>query len=64
MAMTDKNPDPPLGLLTTEHRDRWATSRIDLLKHEYNQSLLEIIESAAFLVCLDNSSPSSLEEVS
>jgi carnitine O-acetyltransferase len=64
MAMIGGNLDPSLGLLTTEHRDRWATSRIDLLKHESNRSLIEMIESAAFIVCLDDASPSSLEEVS
>lgn len=58
------NKDPPLGLLTTELRDIWALNRIEFLKNNaHNQLLLDTLESAAFLVCLDETSPNSLEEV-
>jgi carnitine O-acetyltransferase len=53
-----------LGLLTTEHRDIWAAARADLLKNPSNQDPLETLESAAFLLCLDDTSPLSLEDVS
>jgi carnitine O-acetyltransferase len=46
--------DPPVGLLTTESRKRWAVHRQQLeALSENNRAITEIIDSACFIVCLD-----------
>lgn len=55
MAGTDR--DIPVGVLTSENRDNWAKTREILLAEPYNRDSLDIIEKAAFVVCLDDSSP-------
>jgi carnitine O-acetyltransferase len=55
MAGTDK--DIPVGVLTSENRDNWAKTRELLLEDRFNRESLDIIEKAAFVVCLDDSSP-------
>lgn len=55
---THKNVKQPLvGLLTTEHRDTWATVRQELLLDGTNRASLDTLESAAFVVCLDDEVP-------
>lgn len=54
---------PPVGALTTENRDVWTDAREVLLKaHPGNKAALEAIESASFVVCLDDAAPVTLEE--
>ncbi|RIA85327.1 acyltransferase ChoActase/COT/CPT [Glomus cerebriforme] len=57
--------DPPIGVLTTENRDNWTEYRKMLLaadpKHE---QLLKKIESSAFVLSLDDSSPITVDEIS
>lgn len=54
---------PPVGALTSENRDVWTDAREVLLKaHPLNAKALEAIESASFVVCLDDASPVTLEE--
>ncbi|CAG8487063.1 10864_t:CDS:2 [Paraglomus brasilianum] len=57
--------DPPIGALTTENRDNWTDYRSLLLsidpKHAAN---LEKIESSAFAICLDDSTPVTRDELS
>ena len=54
---------PPVGALTSENRDVWTDAREVLLKaHPSNAKTLEAIESASFVVCLDDASPVTLEE--
>ncbi len=54
---------PSVGVLTTENRDVWTDARALLLAaHPANKAALEAIESAAFLVCLDDAAPVTLEE--
>ena len=54
---------PSVGVLTTENRDVWADARALLLRADPgNAAALEAIESAAFLVCLDDAAPVTLEE--
>ncbi|EOO01405.1 putative carnitine o-acetyltransferase protein [Phaeoacremonium minimum UCRPA7] len=54
---------PPVGALTTENRDVWTDAREVLLKaHPGNKAALETIESASFVVCLDDAAPVTLEE--
>ncbi|KAL9116717.1 MAG: hypothetical protein Q9187_006755 [Circinaria calcarea] len=54
---------PAVGILTTENRDVWTEARSALLSaHASNATALQAIESSAFLVCLDDASPVTLEE--
>ncbi|KAH6688083.1 carnitine O-acetyltransferase [Plectosphaerella plurivora] len=54
---------PAVGALTSENRDVWADARITLLNaHPKNAAAVETIESASFVVCLDDASPVTLEE--
>lgn len=47
----------PVGLLTADHRDKWADVRARLLESNINKKSLHSIESSGFLLCLDNMSP-------
>lgn len=54
---------PSVGILTTENRDVWADARGVLLSADpKNKKAMEAIESASFVVCLDDASPVTLEE--
>ena len=44
---------PPVGLLTTEPRSKWAHDYQTLLQHEPNRRNIELIEQALALICLD-----------
>ena len=59
----EAQPSPPIGSITSMPRDQGATARKNLLAaSSANAASLEEIESASFLVCLDNASPVTLEE--
>jgi carnitine O-acetyltransferase len=54
---------PAVGALTSENRDVWTDARAILVKaHPSNAQALETIDSASFVVCLDDASPVTLEE--
>ncbi|KAI0413794.1 acyltransferase ChoActase/COT/CPT [Xylaria grammica] len=54
---------PAVGALTSENRDVWTDARKILLDASPNNAAaLEAIESASFVVCLDDASPVTLEE--
>jgi len=54
---------PAVGALTVQNRDLWYSAREALLKaHPANAATLEAIQASAFLVCLDDASPITLEE--
>ncbi len=54
---------PAIGILTTENRDVWTDAREVLINaHPSNAAALETIESASFVVCLDDAAPVTLEE--
>jgi len=54
---------PGVGALTTENRDVWTDARDILLKaHSSNAQALQAVESASFVVCLDDAAPVTLEE--
>ncbi|KAI7857913.1 acyltransferase ChoActase/COT/CPT [Circinella umbellata] len=54
---------PAVGALTTENRDNWTEYRETLLAaNPENKKLLEQIESASFVVCLDDSTPVTRDE--
>lgn len=55
--MAGMEKDIPVGVLTSENRDNWAKTRELLMEERYNRESLDIIERAAFVVCLDDSSP-------
>jgi len=55
---------PPLGVLTTLNRNHWALLRDELTTNSLNKESLEKVESALFVVCLDDVTPSSPNEVS
>ncbi|KAF2752898.1 acyltransferase ChoActase/COT/CPT [Pseudovirgaria hyperparasitica] len=53
----------PVGILTSQNRDIWAEVRERLISvSESNKAALEDIQSSAFLVCLDDAKPVTLEE--
>ncbi|KAI9672544.1 MAG: Carnitine O-acetyltransferase mitochondrial [Caeruleum heppii] len=52
-----------VGFLTSENRDVWAEARENLLAASpANSTALKTIESASFVVCLDDAAPITLEE--
>ncbi|KAI1656703.1 acyltransferase ChoActase/COT/CPT [Daldinia decipiens] len=54
---------PAVGALTSENRDVWTDARKVLLDASpKNKEAIEAIESASFVVCLDDASPVTLEE--
>lgn len=54
---------PAIGALTTENRDVWTDARQTLLgAAPENAAALATIESASFVICLDDTSPVTLEE--
>lgn len=54
---------PHAGVLTTLKRHEWAPVREDLIRaHKNNREALEAVESALFMVCLDDAAPSGAVE--
>lgn len=52
-----------VGILTSENRNTWAEARERLIKASPgNENSLIDIQSASFVVCLDDAAPSSLNE--
>ncbi|KAG0361784.1 Carnitine O-acetyltransferase mitochondrial [Podila minutissima] len=57
--------DPAIGALTSDNRDIWTEARKTLINAgSQNEELLRKIESSVFLLCLDDSSPVTRDEVS
>jgi carnitine O-acetyltransferase len=52
----------PVGLLTAENRTTWAEARQILEQTEQNRTTLEAIDKALFMVCLDDSSPTTIDD--
>lgn len=48
-----KSEEYPLGAMTTENRNTWATLRRHLIEND-NQKALDQIDSALFCLCLDD----------
>ncbi|KAL1922551.1 uncharacterized protein VTP21DRAFT_10090 [Calcarisporiella thermophila] len=55
----------PIGILTADNRDNWADSRELLINASpQNKELLKKIEGSIFAVCLDDSRPTTRDEIS
>lgn len=62
--LQDKTPPPelPVGVLTAENRNTWATVREQLLKAG-NEKTLKMIDSAAFILTLDDCAPTDPNKI-
>uniref|UniRef100_A0A8C6WY98 Choline O-acetyltransferase n=1 Tax=Neogobius melanostomus TaxID=47308 RepID=A0A8C6WY98_9GOBI len=56
MADSEEERLPPIGLLTTDERTKWAESRAVLMRESTNRDSLDMIERCMCLVCLDDAS--------
>ena len=52
-----------IGVLTTENRKIWSSLRKALSRNRNNESCLEIIDNALFVVCLDDAHRDNLAEL-
>lgn len=61
----DPTPPPnfPVGVLTTENRDTWANLRRALEAQSGNEEVLRLIDSAIFVLCLDDHGVETLADV-
>ena len=51
-----------VGVFSTEVRHKWAKIRSLLVENETNRDVLDVIDSALFIVCLDDESPDSVDD--
>lgn len=54
----------PVGILASQNRTNWANAKDRLVKSEVNSNSLEIIQKCAFIIALDDFSPSNFNEFS
>lgn len=61
----DPSPPPkfPVAALTTENRDTWANIRRALQAEPGNEEALRLIDSAIFVLCLDDHGVESVADV-
>ena len=52
-----------IGVLSTENRKIWSSLRKALTRNKNNESCLEVIDNALFVVCLDECQPDTLAEL-
>lgn len=64
LSQPDALPPHPLGYLTAINRDQWAELHQELVSNEENKAALEQIDSALFVLCLDDQRPQTPEEAS
>lgn len=62
--LSDKSRGVGVGLFTTEERTTWSSLRNKLLQNNQNQQSLGKIEDALFVVCLEDSTPNTPQEMS
>lgn len=64
--LNDATPPPeyPLSYLTSLERDKWASARSQLVADPGNASALGRIDSALFVMCLDDDETTVQEQVS
>ena len=65
LEMSKQEPvQAPIGIFTSEKRDTWAALRVKLMEvHPENQQALQVVESAMFLLVLEDACPLPLEDV-
>lgn len=61
----DPTPPPnfPVAVLTSENRDTWANMRHALEAIPGNEEVLRLIDSAVFVLCLDDHDVNSISDV-
>lgn len=65
IALADSTPEAiPIGALTSDNRDLWADTRERLVAVTPNAKTLEEIESSMIIVCLDDTSPVTRNDIS
>ncbi|SNX83019.1 related to carnitine acetyl transferase FacC [Melanopsichium pennsylvanicum] len=52
-----------VGILTTEKRPIWSMYREHLRRDSHNRKCLEVVDSALFVVCMDDSEPADAAEL-
>ncbi|KAJ8489499.1 hypothetical protein ONZ51_g2896 [Trametes cubensis] len=52
-----------IGVLSTENRKVWSQLRKALISNKNNESCLDVIDNALFVVCLDDAAPDNLAEL-
>ena len=52
-----------IGVLSTENRKVWSTLRKALIRNRNNESCLEVVDNALFVVCLDDTATENLAEL-
>ncbi|XP_034290647.1 choline O-acetyltransferase [Pantherophis guttatus] len=62
MSENEEERLPPIGLLTSDGRLEWATSRAILMEDSTNRDSLDMIERSLCLVCLDSPSGEELND--
>eukprot|EP01129_Flabellula_baltica_P004566 TRINITY_DN1596_c0_g2_i1.p1 TRINITY_DN1596_c0_g2~~TRINITY_DN1596_c0_g2_i1.p1 ORF type:complete len:587 (-),score=107.53 TRINITY_DN1596_c0_g2_i1:2916-4550(-) len=56
--------DYPVGIFTSLNRREWYHNRRQLLENKINQHSLKEVEKSAFIICLDDGHPSTIQELS
>jgi carnitine O-acetyltransferase len=62
--MAGDSRDIPVGILTAENRDTWTKLRDQMLESPINKATLDVIETASFVICLDDTKPVTKLEAS
>ena len=57
------HPKNPLAVLTSEDRDSWSSTRQELENVSTNIESLKMIDSALYILCLDDNEPETPEEL-
>ncbi|PIL29708.1 transporter [Ganoderma sinense ZZ0214-1] len=52
-----------IGVLSTENRRIWSSLRRALISNKNNESCLEVVDNALFVVCLDDTAPENLADL-
>ncbi|KAI0630079.1 acyltransferase ChoActase/COT/CPT [Trametes polyzona] len=52
-----------IGVLSTENRKVWSQLRKALISNKNNESCLDVVDNALFVVCLDDTAPENLAEL-